>query len=647
MGRDARANTPSVSIIAGPPGVGKTALALRWAHLVRNNFPDGDLYVDMRGYGTHKPLSVEQALDAFLRAMNFAPEEIPLETSERSALYRSLLSDKKVLLLLDNVSSTKQLRDLLPGTRQCAVLVTSRSQLPSLVAREGANRMTIDVLSPNDAVALLSEIIGDRVENNNAAAGRIAQLCGYLPLTLRVVAERVASRHYLALNDAADQLEGEKNRLDALAASEDELADVRAVFSWSYRMLSAGQSKAFRFVGLHAGPELSVELAATLINESVNATTSRLEELADAHLLQQVGSDRYRLHDLLKLYSLEACQHEEHQRERTQAVRRMLVWYLLAADLGRRAILPYSHAIELPYPGQFDLPTFGEAAAAMAWFEKERMNLLAAIQAALDWGQYDLAWKLPVVLDGFFELRSYWFEWKEIHDDGLIAARTMGDPLGQSSNLLCRADANWRLKAHSEALADYGEAEGLARRIGDSWLLGFSLRGAGLIYEELGNVDEAGRHYRASLDTFRTSSNRRGEGMALLSLGKASKMAGEYGAGIADCLAAVNIFREIGDSWSEAWGLLPLAELHLAIDDTVAAEEDLRSALRIFDAFGDRRSSALVLENLGKTLVKRGDKVAALESWRQALALLDDLNDRHAEDLRSTLGVLERGSLSE
>jgi tetratricopeptide (TPR) repeat protein len=644
---DSDVDNPSVTVIAGPPGVGKTALALYWAHAVRHDFPDGDLYIDMRGYGPHPPLSADQALDSFLRAMNFPPEGIPVETSERAALYRSLLGIKKMLIVIDNASSVKQIRDLLPGSRQCVVLVTSRGQLSSLVAREGADRVTIDVLSPGDAVALLSEIVGDdRIERNNEAAVKIAQLCGYLPLTLRVVAERIAGQPYLSLSDAVGQLEGEKNRLDALAASEDELADVRVVFSWSYRMLTSSQSKTFRLIGLHAGPEFSVRLGAALTNETVDTTANRLLELAEVHLIQQVDFERYRLHDLLRAYSLEVCQHAEHQRERTHAVRRMLVWYLLAADVGRKAILPYSHAVELSYPGEFDLPIFDDAATAMTWFEGERINLLAALQVALDWGQYDLAWKLPVVLDGFFELRSYWFEWKDIHDDGLLAARTMGDLLGQSSNLLCRADANWRLKSHNRALEDYREAESLARRIGDTWLQGFALRGAGLIYEELGRIDDAKQRYEESLEVFRVSGIRRGEGMALMSLGKAHGATGEYDVGVAHCLSAIEIFREVGDRWSEAWGLLPLAELHKDSGDAAATEADLRSALEIFDEFGDRRSSALVLESLGRALVMRGDNIAALESWRRAVALLNDLNDPHAEDLRSTLNRLE-GTLGE
>ncbi|MGH9564985.1 MAG: NB-ARC domain-containing protein [Candidatus Angelobacter sp.] len=226
-----RSSIVVISAITGAPGVGKTALALHWAHQARHHFPDGDLYVDMRGYGSGTPLSLEQALDAFLRSLNVAPEYIPIDVDERAALYRSIIGDKRMLIVIDNVASVKQVRRLLPGSNRCLALVTSRSRVSSLVAREGAKRVTIDVLSPEDAIRLLGEIIGEeRVESDYEAAGRVAELCSYLPLALRVVAERAASRPHLSLSELVNELMSEQSRLDALASEEDELTDVSCRF---------------------------------------------------------------------------------------------------------------------------------------------------------------------------------------------------------------------------------------------------------------------------------------------------------------------------------------------------------------------------------------------------------------------------------
>ena len=602
----------------------------------------------MRAYGTQTPVSAAQALNTFLRSLNVPPEDIPLDLTERASLYRSLISGKRLLIVIDNVAAVKQLESLLPGTRQCVVLVTSRSQLAGLVARSGATRVTIDVLTPEEAVLLLEEIIGDdRVAGSPDAARTMAELCGYLPLSLRVVAERIASRPYLTLNETVRQLVSEQNRLDAFASAEDELADVRAVFSWSYHMLSSEQRRTFRLLGLHTGAEFCADVAATIIDEPLDSVRSQLQELVDVHLVHQVGPDRYRLHDLLRAYSYELCQHDEPQRARTQAVRRMLTWYLLASDAGRVAILPNSHAIELVSHSRHPIPRFDTAAVAMAWFEQERLNLLAALQLSLDWGQYDLAWKLPVVLDGFFELLSYWTEWKEVHEDGLSAAEALGDAIGEASNLLCLGDAYWRLKNHDKALDAYQRSGEIARRVGDDWLSGFALRGAGLIEYELGELEVARSHFEQALRIFRQGRIRRGEGMALLSLGKWYSAQEDLMRGKDYCAQAVDIFAQIGDRWSEAWGTLPLAQALAAAGNLAEAGRSLRAAVAIFVDHGDKRSAALALEDLGTVLVRDNDPRGALEAWNQALAILERLNDSHADDLRAHIRSLENEDAGE
>jgi tetratricopeptide (TPR) repeat protein len=627
--------------ITGPPGIGKTALAVHWAHSVRHRFTDGDLYIDMRGYGSVKPLSLEQALDSFLRSLDVDPERIPMELGERVTLYRSILGDKNMLVVIDNVASVRQIRYLLPGSQRCLALVTSRNRLASLVTVEGATRVNLDVLSPEDAVRLLSELVGEeRIESDYEAANKVVALCGYLPLALRIVAERAAARPHLTLHELARELVSEQNRLDAFAAEEDELTNVRAVFSWSYRALPPEQQRLFRLLSLHPGTEFSAAVAAALVGIAAPVARRRLQELASVHLVQEVSLNRYRLHDLLRAYSLERLQHEEAARERTHAVRRMLSWYLLSGDTARRAILPYSHAVALVPQVQIASPSFDSVEDAMEWYEIERINILAAMQQSMDLGQYDLAWKLPVVCDGFFELRSYWPEWRQIHVDGLDAAQIIGDSLGTASNLLCLGDACWRTGSHEEALGHYERSAAIADTIDDRWIEGFAVRGSGLIKQEQGNVPESIEYFRRALVIFRASSFPRGEGMSLLSLGKAYREIGELENAVEYCGEAVSIFDRIGDSWTRAWALIPLSEAGAEIGQLELAEQHARKALSTFESFADARSQALALNALGDILQKRGDPPGAVQSWEAACQIYEQLDDPLANLVRDKIASI-------
>jgi tetratricopeptide (TPR) repeat protein len=598
----------------------------------------------MRGYGPGPALSEEQALDAFLRSLNVAPDLIPIDVEERASLYRSLIGNKRMLVIIDNVTSAKQVRYLLPGPRRCFALVTSRGSLSSLVAREGATRVTLDVLSPADAVTLIAEVIGEeRVDAEYEAAAQIAQLCSYLPLALRVVAERAAGRPYLSLTELAGELVSEQSRLDALASEEDQLTDVRAVFSWSYRALSPDQQKVFRAIGLHAGPEFGSAAAAALVDLSVSATNHQLQELARVHLVQEVAVDRYRSHDLLHAYSVERGQREDRQRARTHAIRRMLSWYMVTADLARQVILPYSQSIALVPPERLSIPSFDSVASAMSWYELERLNILSALQQAMDLGQYDIAWKLPVISDGFFELRSYWKEWQVIHREGLSAALIVGDSLGEASSRRCLGDACWRLGDYDEALVQYERGAAIAHVIGDQWIEGFSVRGAGLIHEELRNFNRAIEYFEQARQVFEAGGIERGLGMSLLSLGKSCRSLRDLRRAAQYCEMAAATFRRIDDRWSQAWGLGPLGEVYLEMGRFEAAQQQFEEALAIFREFGDRRSEALVLRQLGDVFQRSGGDRRARECWENALEIFESLGDPHSDEIRLLLRANQGG----
>ncbi|MFV2022853.1 ATP-binding protein [Micromonospora sp. LOL_023] len=626
----------TVAAIAGAPGVGKTALAVHWAHRVRQWFADGDLYIDMRGYGPGPALAVGQALDAFLRALHVPAEQIPTDTEGRATLYRSVLAGKRVLIVVDNVSTVGQVRALLPATPTCMAIITSRSRLSGLVAREGASRMTLDVLSPEEAIALLRDSVGgDRVSTEPGAAAELARRCAYLPLALRIIAERIANAPYATLAEFVTDLALVDQQLDALTVDDDELSDVRTVFSWSYRALPEDAARFFRLLGLHAGSDISIAAAAAIAGVSLPRARSLLDQLSAAHLIQNPARDRFLFHDLLRAYALERAQAEESPEQQRRARRRGYTWYLWTAEEGRKVILPYSHAIALP-PAETNIPVTspGTVAEAMAWFERERLNILDTIRQADELGDHDVAWQLPVVSDGFFELKSYWADWRDVHLTGLRAARSAASRLGEAANLRCLADAYWRMEQRDTALDYYRQGVNASRDVDDHWVEGFCLRGQGLIHEESGNIEEALDLYGQAREVFRNFGITRGEGMSLLSLGNCHRARGHLDTAIAHYQEAVSILDGINDQWSVAWASYPLGLAYQQAGQLDQARQQHEQALTLFRRFDDRRSEGLTSAALGDTFHATGRPDDAQHYWQQAFQILDQLGDPHASTVK-------------
>jgi hypothetical protein len=372
----------TISVIAGTAGVGKTALAVQWAHSVVGSFPDGQLYVNLRGYGADEPTPTATALERLLRALGV--DKIPADLDERAALYRSLLSGRRVLVVLDNARTTDQVRPLLPGTAGCLALVTSRNRLTGLVARDGAHRLELARLPDDEACELLEQLLdGRRAHATPQACASLIRVCAGLPLALRLAAELLVDRPEQRVSDLVAELAGTDSALDALGVGEDPLSDVRAVLSWSYHVLDPASARLFRLLRLIPGPVFDIRAAANLAGLAVPDARRQIDALAAAHLLEQDDSGRYSFHDLLRAYAAEICLATDTAEERHAAVGRYLDWCLHTASAAMDQVRP--HRLPLPVPPRAPLapgPDLRDADAARAWLAAERTGLLAAARHA-------------------------------------------------------------------------------------------------------------------------------------------------------------------------------------------------------------------------------------------------------------------------
>ncbi|WP_246154482.1 AfsR/SARP family transcriptional regulator [Saccharopolyspora hirsuta] len=415
----------AVRILTGPAGVGKTALALRWAHRSAGKFPDGCLFADLRGFDGGAPVEPRRVLSAFLRALGVPETRIPDNTDERAALYRSVLAGRRVLVVLDNARSAAQVRPLLPGAG-CSVLVTSRSRLDGLSATAGAVQIPVPPLSREAAVDVLRLVLGDaRVDAEPEAAVELAELCDRLPLALRIAAARPAHRTIRSLVTAA----AGRHRLAALSLP-DSGEGIRAALAGSYCWLDPASARLFRLLGEHPGDSVDCFAAAALAGTPAHETFSRLERLASIHLLHETDQGRYRWSDLVRLYAAEVAE-EEPVAERNAAFTRLLEHYMHIADRGLRYVVdsPW-HRWVTPTPTE--LPEVRTAQAALTWFRAEETNLHQVLEAAISRGEHEQACHLALSLERFHHRLGDRAAQTELSRRGLGIARDLGDARAQA-----------------------------------------------------------------------------------------------------------------------------------------------------------------------------------------------------------------------
>lgn len=655
---------PVVLSVDGMPGVGKTSLAIRAAHLLKGGYPDGQLFIDLHGHSEQRPVEPAVALDTLLRQLGVPATDIPVELDDRVARWRAELATRRVLLVLDNAAGCAQVTPLLPAGAGCLTLVTSRRRLVDL---DGARPWSVDTLDPEDAVALLARVAGARVREEPDAAAEVAKRCGCLPLALRLAAARLAHRPRWRVRDLADRLADPHTPLAELTSDD---RTVASAFALSYDHLSPASQRMFRLLGLHPGEHFDAYAAAALADISLDDAKQLLDGLVDAHLVDEPRIGRYRLHDLLKAYSTELAEATYARNVRVKAVERLLDYYLHGtAVAGER--LETSGSRRNFRPGEPRRPDLLDAprVSGTTWLEVERPNLTSAVHYAQAHGHNYFGWQIARAMWRFLYLRGYLDDLVDTHSRGLSAAEHAGDmdAVAMMRNYLASAHFRmgnhdlaaehvWHAVAHRQRAGDkLGEAiarrnlatvyaEGgrlgeaaqeceralaAARATGDATILAHAVANTGGICLTLGQYSNALTYSRRGLALAREARDAHCIANALGNLGTARARLGQLRPALRLLLAALKARRRDDDRYAEAETLNELGAVYRALGDIDQAVAHHRHALTIVREAGFRQGECAVYNEFGRTLGVTGDTAAALELHQRALAVATKIQNKY------------------
>jgi tetratricopeptide (TPR) repeat protein len=607
--------------------LGKTALAVHWAHRVRDRFPDGQLYVNLRGYDPERPMTPADALAGFLDELGVAGQRVPLGLDERAARYRSRIAGRRMLVVLDNAATAEQVRPLLPGSPTCVVLVTSRDALAGLVARDGARRLDLDTLPAGDAVALLRLLIGARAGAEPGAVADLAEQCARLPLALRVVAELAGTRPTTSLAGLAAELRD--RRLELLDAGGDPRAAVAAVFSWSVQHLPFDTAGMFARLGLHPGPDTDAFAAAASAATGLDHARRMLAELARAHLVHPTGAGRYGMHDLLRAYASQLAT-ENGDEDARAGLGRLFDYHLATASAAMNVLHP-AEAARRPRiaPATTPVPVFEGPDAARSWLDAERATLTAVTgHAAGGWPAH--AVRLSTILYRYLD-GGHHTDALAVHGHARDAARRTGDRDGEARALLGLGAVQWQLGRYGPAADHLERALVLFRDGGDLTGTARALGNLGVVELRRGRYGPAAEHHHQALALYRQVGDRAGEAIALSNLGAAEGWLGRYDAAVEHHHQALALVRESGDRDSEAVALTTLGDVETRLGRHEQAAEHHRQALALCRRLSDRSGVAWALDSIGTVHTRLGWPDIAADNHRQALDVFRQLADRDGE----------------
>jgi DNA-binding SARP family transcriptional activator/tetratricopeptide (TPR) repeat protein len=632
-----------VVVLSGTAGVGKTALAVHWAHRVRDQFPGGQLYVNLRGFDpTGSPVTPTEALRGFLDAFDVPSQRIPAGFEAQIGLYRSQFTNRRVVVVLDNALDAEQVRPLLPGAPGCLVLVTSRSVLAGLVT-SGAEPFPVGLLERTEARDLLAARIGaNRAAAEPAALHEIVTLCARLPLALAVVAARAATHPTFGLAALAGELRQARGSLDEFAGA-DPVTDPRAVFSWSYRQLTEAAARLFRLLGLHSGPDISTAAAASLAGLPPRQVRPLLAELSRAHLVAEQSPGRYGCHDLLRAYASEQTTALDSEEERAATLRRMLGHYIHSANNADRMFDPNRE--EPPslsqLPPNVHVEHIADREQSVAWFTAEHRVLLSALSQPCEFDPQ--VWELAWMLRRYLIHQGLWHHEEVSATAALAAARRLGDPGKQAFAHSYLGSANVWTGKHDDARRQFDVAIELYREAGDQvgeaqvhyaylWMLDRQARTA-----------EALAHAEQALQLHRSAGNLAGQGKVLNAVGWFHALLGDYEVAVNYCEEALALQTKLGDRLAVGQTWHSLGYVHEHLGDRSKAIRCYQAAVELYRETGYRFSEALSLRYLGDSHHNAGDQDAATAAWQQAVDILDQLGHPDAEDVRRKLKGSEHG----
>ncbi|WP_394616653.1 ATP-binding protein [Lentzea sp. JNUCC 0626] len=632
---EAGANSGAVVISAlnGTAGVGKTALALHWAHRIADQFPDGQLYVNMRGFEPERePMAPDEAIRGFLDAFGVPSDAMPMSLDGQAALFRSKVAKRQVLVVLDNVNNADQVRPLLPGSRSCFVLITSRNRLAGLVAEHDAKPLRLDRLTPAESATLLKARLG---EVDPAALAEVADLCAGLPLALAIVAARVAQQPHIPISEVVTELR--EDRLEALDLGDYDLS-ARSVFSWSVRALSEPAARMFRLLGLHPGPDIDLLAAASLAATSAVQCRKWLRELVAANLLDEYVAGRFRFHDLLRLFAREQAGSDD------DAQRRLLDFYLHSAWAGDRALVSQRIGIDLPEPDPQVVPlTFAGPADAARWFTAEHAVLVGLVGHAAEAGFDGHAWRLAMALRSYLDTQGHWRGYESVYRAAIPSVNRLADLLVQARVHRGLGRALSRLGSWPEADEMLRQALLFTQMAGDRRQEAQCHEALSWLYSERSEHDQALKHALSALALHPTDGDSAWRGYSLNIVGR--------------CYAAVNLpveaLRysaealelhqgcEVRDETGEAEALNTISHIRFLSCEYPLAMGYAEEALALHRQISNRPGEAEALERIGDAELAQGRSGEARIAWEKALVILEELQRPTLAEVRRKLANLK------
>lgn len=630
---DAVAADPDVRVvvISGAAGMGKTALAVQWSHRAAADFPDGQVFLDLRGHDPAVAVPPPQALAHLLASLDQPDRGGAADGSDRVGLYRSLTRDRRMLILADNAGTVAQILPLVPANTATLLVVTSRHRLTALRTHHAVKVVDLDALRRDEALDLLGSVLGaQRLGREPDSAARLVELCDRMPLALQIAAAKLTSRPLRDIADLTDELStGE--RLDELSVEGDS-RNLRTVFATTYEVLEPVTARVFRALGLHPGVTFGPHLAAAAAGVTPTAARHALDELAAVHLVTEVANGRYRFHDLIRLYARECAQRGESEQARAAVVDRVLDWYLTVTDAankivdrGRdrvRVVVAHPPAT-LPFPADAD--------RALSFLDGERDNLLPVLTCATERGRPDTAWQMTYLVTGFFDSRGHWTQRIQLCRLGLAAARAAGDPVAEGLMGSGLGVAYLSTRSFDEALTTLNQALEVLRAQGDK-------RGEAHVRNNIAVALAGARRFPEAVDAYGQAlavhvaeGNTLGVALTLSNLGDAYVRMGQADLALDHLSRALAASREIGNPRVEAVALGGLGQAHRDRGEWDLATARFHDALVLRRRAGDRRYEAETLNNLGLTEFARRRFTSASEHFRQALALSRQQADPHQE----------------